>query len=398
MERLRGLRLNRTGLIAALTLLPLTPLVAALVYRVAIGSGLSVFSPPAGFDTYINLRTLIWSVLVVATAAALLPAGLVLMRRPNASGAWSLGLITIALGVIGTAYAVARLVWDFPTISVFAVLWFASLSIVPAVLGIRLMRRKGFTSQRALALVAMTPGIVGLVSSAGWIHWLVNSQAGPSGLIAAHTAGVVALAVIPLAVGVHLWRSKRASPVRTLGIVVIMLAVSGAFYRLTDLTSYFAAFEGWRASTIVDVATVLVLLLASTSVGIVFIRKKTIPNVQALALASIAMGVVGFTYCISVFLTTLFSVPWTLYLPSIGVTILLLLPLVGALGVVPASAGVLLMRRTHASGPWALGLVALVLGVIGTTFSAVQLLAASAAPTSLLPIIELTLLNTAWLP
>ncbi len=398
MERLRGPRLRRTGLIVALALLPLTPLVASVVYRLAVASGVSVFSTPVLFDTYINSRTAIWTVLLAAIPVALIPAGLVLMRRPNASGAWSLGVMTIALGVIGTAHASTELALALPTISPFSILLVAALSVVPAAVGVRLIRTKGLTSQQALGLMVMTLGVVGLVYSAGLVHWLVTSDVELSGPIAAQIAEAVALTVAPPAVGVHALRSKRASLARTLGVVVIMLAVIAATDRAVDLTSFLATFEGWRASTTVDVATVGVMLLASTIVGIRLMRQKNASNVPALALITIAIGVIGFTYCVSVFLSTLVSVPWMLYVPSIGVTILLLLPLVVALGVVPASASVLLMRRTHAAGPWALGLVAIVLGVVGTTFSAVQLLAASSAPTSLLPIVELTLLNTAWLP
>lgn len=406
MERLRGPRLRRIGLVAALALLPLTPLVASVVFRLAVGPGVSASSTPVLFDTYINLRTLIWSVLVVAIAAALVPAGLILMRRPSASGAWSLGLITIAVGVIGTAYAVAELAFALPTVSPFSVLLVAALSVVPAVVGVRLMRTKGLTSQQALGFMVMTLGAVGLAHSAGLVHWLVTSDSEMSVPIAALIAETVALTVVPPAVGFHFLRSKRDSPVRSLGIVVIVLGMIATIHKASQLTTSLATFEGWYASTTVDIALIVVMLLASIIVGILLIRNKTISNVQALAFVIIAIAVIGFTYCVSTFLSTLLTGPWMLYFPrtwllyfpNIGVAILLFLLLVVALSVVPARAGVLLMRRTHASGPWALGLVAIALGIVGTTFSAVQLLAASFAPTSLLPTVGLTLLNTAWLP
>lgn len=399
MERLRGLRLNRTGLIAALALLPLTPLVASVVFRSAVDSYLlSLSSMPTEFDAYLNWSRAIWTVLLMAIAVALVPAGLILMRKPNASGTWSLGLMTIALGAIGTAYAATKLTLALPTVTPFSVLLVAALSVVPVVAGVRLMRTKETTSQQALGLVAMTPGAVGLVYSAAWVYQLVTSKVELSGPIAAQIAEAVALTVAPPVVGICLLQSKRASPARTLGIVVIMLGIIGAIHRLSYVTSSHVTFEGWSASLIVDAAMVVVVPLASAIAGILLMRKRNIPVVSALAIVTIAVGVIGLTYGICVLLTTLISVPWIFYVNSIGVAVLLLLPLILALAVVPVSVGVLLIRRTYASGPWALGLFAIVLGVTGTTFSAVQLLARSSAPKSVLPIIELSLMNTAWLP
>ena len=198
MERLRGRRLKLASLVVALAILPITPLVASVVYRSSFESYLlSLSSMPTGFDAYLNWSRVIWTVLVVAIAVALVPAGLILMRKPNASGAWSLGLMTIALGAIGTAYAATKLTLALPTVTPFSILLVAALSVVPVVVGVRLMRTKGLASQQALGLVVMTLGAVGLVYSAGLVHWLVTFDLELSVPISAHIAEAAALTVAP---------------------------------------------------------------------------------------------------------------------------------------------------------------------------------------------------------
>ncbi len=390
----RGRLLKHGSLIAALAIVPLTPLVASVVYRLAFESDLST---PEGFDTYLNQRTVIWTVLVVAITVALVPAGLLLMRRPNASGAWSLGIFTISLGVVGTAYAAAELALALPTVTAFSVLLVAAFSVVPAVVGVRLMRTKGLSSQQALGLVAMTPGAVGLVYSAAWATWLLTSELELSGPVVAQVTQAAALTVAPPVVGVFLLRSRGISLVRSLGILVVMLGIIGAIYKAADVTSFLALFEGWHASTTVNIAMIVAVLLASSTVGILLIIKDEISIVSASGHIVIALGVIGTVYSMSVIISTLIMVPGELFLYSTMDSILLFVPLIVALSVVPVSAGVILVRKTHTSGAWALGLAAIVFGIVGTTFSAAQLLA-SGAPISYIHLIGLTLLNSAWLP
>ena len=62
MERLGGPRLNRAGLIAALALLPLTPLVTSVVYRLTFGTGMPS-STGNGGD--LNPYIVIWTAMLV---------------------------------------------------------------------------------------------------------------------------------------------------------------------------------------------------------------------------------------------------------------------------------------------------------------------------------------------
>ena len=319
------------------------------------------------------------------------------MRRPSASGAWALGLMIIAVGVIGTAYAATRLALDLPEVSPRWIRMVVALSIVPAAAGILLMRKEGLSGARALGLSAIALGTIGVIYSIPLLSYLLTSEVELSGTIVASALLAMALSIAPLVVGTLLMRRKGMFVVRSLGVIVITLGAIGSTYRAVALSVYFATFDELHTAIVVDVSMLAVVILGSVAVGLLLLRKKDLAVVPALGLIAVALGVIGATYSMSVLISTLLLVPGAFYWYSIVLSILLFAPLLLALSVVPVSAGVILMRRTHASGAWALGLMAIVFGVVGTTFSAAQLLASS-APTLYISFVGLTLLNTAWLP
>ena len=392
MGRPRWPRAESPRLIAALAILPLTPFVASLVYRLPFGTALPSSS---GIGAYLNWHTAQWTVLLVSFAVALFPAGLILMRRPNATAAWTLGVMTIALGLIGVSYVVTQVLVFLPDISPRRLRMVVALSLVPAAAGILLLRSRSISGVQALGILAIALGIVGAVRYVPEIPFVLSLDA-PLWDLATWLALAIFLSIAPPIVGVSLIRNKEVSAVRSLGIVVIMLGVIGALYRANIALAHVMNRDQWYASIFIELSMVVAAVVGPTIAGTLMILKKELSVVSAVGLTTIALGVIGATYSISALISILLLLPGQLRVDHIVLTILLFAPLIVALGVVPSSAGGVLLRRAHASGAWALGLLAIVIAVVGTTFSAAQI-TASVTPGLFNLFIGIHLMNTAWL-
>ena len=386
-------RLRLASLIAALAILPLTPLVTSVVYRLTSGLALPTST---GIGAYLHWHTTIWTVLFVAFAVALVPAGLILMRRPNVPAPWAMGLMTIALGLIGVVYAATRLVLDLPEASPVRIRMVVALSIVPAAAGVLLLRKRGISGVQALGILAISLGIVGSVYRLPRIPFVLTAEV-PSSLLVAQLASAISMSITPLIVGYALIRGKELSIATALGIMVIMLGVIGALFRADLAVAYLLTLEQWHPPVVVELSMITASTVGPTIVGILMVRKKELPVVSAIGLTAIALGLIGTTYGVSSLMSIELLDPGSLFAYAIVLPVLLFVPLIAALGLAPLSAGVVLVRRAHASGAWALGLMAIVLGVVGTTFSAAQLIA-SGAPSLFNLFVGIHLLNTAWLP
>ena len=402
MEPTRGSLPLRAGPLAALAILPLTPLLAPLMYQLAFRI---VLGPSLGMGAYLNGYTVQWTVLLVAFAVALVPAGLILMRRPDASASWTLGTITIALGLIGVAYAVSWILLVSPDTSPLWIRMLVALCLVPPAAGILLMRSRGISGVRALGISTIALGIIGAVYYVPEIPSVLTIDAPswnvteffPLWNLVTFFAAAISLTIVPLIVGTGLIRRKEAFAVRALGTLVIMLGVIGAAYRAGIALLYLMYFDQWNVSIVVELSMFVAAVVVPAIAGTQMIRNKSLSVVQAIGLTAMALGVIGLTYSMSMLMSILLLFPAALVLEDIVLAILLFAPLIAAIFVVPSGAGVLLMRRARASGAWALGLVAMVVAVVGTTFSAAQLLA-SAGMSNFNLFVGIHLLNTAWRP
>ncbi|MCY3913567.1 MAG: hypothetical protein OXG43_10025 [Chloroflexi bacterium] len=393
MERLRWPWTESPRLITALAILPLTPLLASVVYRLTSGTGLA--SSP-GLGAYLSWHTAQWTVLLVAFAVALVPAGLVLMRRPDTSASRALGLLAIAFGIIALAYAVTNLLLYLPRISPQWLRMVVALSIVPAAAGILLLQKRSIASVQALGILAIALGVIGAVYYLPRIPIALTLDV-PLWDIATFFASAISLTLAPIIVGVALIQSKGISSVQALGIVVIMLGVIGAIYTSNITFAYVKSLDRWNASVVVHISTVVAAVIGPAIAGILMIQKRELSVIAAMGLTATALGVIGTTYSVSALVSILLLASGTLYIHVIALTIFLFAALIVALSVVPLTAGVVLVRRTQASGAWALGLMAIVFSVVGMTYSAAQL-AASGPPGFFNLFVGIHLLNTHWLP
>ena len=320
------------------------------------------------------------------------------MRRPTAYASWTLGMMTIALALIGVAYAVTKLLLFLPDISPRWIRMVVALSLVPAAAGILLLRKRSISGVQALGILAIALGVIGAVYYLPDIPFALTLNA-PLWDLAAWFASAISLTIAPLIVGVVLIRSKRLSDTHALGIVVIMLGLIGAIHRANIALAHVMNLDQWYASIVIELSMVVAAVVGPTIAGVLMIRKREPSVVSAMGLTAIALGLIGATYSISALVSSLLLIPERLWIDddAIVLTILVFVPLIFALSVVPLSAGMVLLRRAHASGTWALGLMAIVLGVVGTTYSAAQLVV-SGPPGLFNLFIGIHLLNTGWLP
>ena len=192
------------------------------------------------FATALSWVPVAWMVLLVALVVVPIPAGLTLMRRPDASGAWALGLMAIALGAIGTAHAATKLALAWPEISPAGVLMVVALCTVPAAAGFLLMRKKGLSDVQALGHLAIALGAIGVIRVVTWLPQLLMSEDPSSAELAASIGVAMILSATPLVVGSILIQKKNISTVSTLGLLVIVLGVLGAIYSALRLWAQLA--------------------------------------------------------------------------------------------------------------------------------------------------------------
>ena len=248
MERPRWPRAESPRLIAALAILPLAPLAASVVFQITSGTAL-VSSP--GIGAWMSWHTAEWTVLLVACALALVLAGRILMRRPDASASWSLGVLTIALGLIGVAYAVTNLLQFLPNISPGWIRMTVALSIVTAAAGVLLLRKRSISGVKALGILAIALGVIGAVYYLPSIPTVLTLNA-PLWDLSTWFAAAISTTIVPLIVGIILILSKEVSAVWALGIIVIMLGVIGAIYRSNIALARILNLDQWYASTVIE--------------------------------------------------------------------------------------------------------------------------------------------------
>ena len=170
------------------------------------------------------------------------------MRKRGISAVEAMGILAIALGVVGA-------IDYFPQIpsplTGEAPLWLfvgrfsqaIALGIVPAAVGIRLLRKREISAVQALGNLAMALGVIGAVYYFPSTFFLLAPDAQMLEVSLAQLVSfltkAISLSIAPLIVGAVLMRNNDISTVKMLGILVIMSGVVWSIHK-----------SGWSIATL----------------------------------------------------------------------------------------------------------------------------------------------------
>ncbi len=217
------------------------------------------------------------------------------MRRPDADATWALGMMTIAVGLIGVAYAAAWLVVHSPDISPRWIRMLPALSIVPTAAGILLMRKRGISAVEAMGILAIALGVVGAIDYFPQIPSPLTGEA-PLWLFVGRFSQAIALGIVPAAVGIRLLRKREISAVQALGNLAMALGVIGAVYYFPSTFFLLAPdaqmLEVSLAQLVSFLTKAISLSIAPLIVGAVLMRNNDISTVKMLGILVIMSGVV----------------------------------------------------------------------------------------------------------
>ncbi len=226
-----GQRLKRAGLVGVAVIVFGLPMLAAIDYwlgHAAFIRSVQDLSPTlaASLGESAVKRTALLVALVTVPATA----GIALLRKPDASGAWALGVLAMAFGAIWIVFVGAELVVSRPTAMLAWATGLVALGIVPAAIGILLLRKRELSGVQALGLSVIALGVIVLAENATRIPAYSTLGVPSWGTAIARISWAFAASIVPLAVGILLLRKKRLTTTQSLALVTFALGVIGSSY------------------------------------------------------------------------------------------------------------------------------------------------------------------------